>query len=330
MQQVTLTRIVFLAELILGLAVAGCVANPAFTPETTLASTMAVIEIEPASTVTPKPTKTQVMPSPTSLPTTIVTPTITPAVPPEEILNLFKTNGGCLLPCWWGILPGETAIETVKSFTDQFGDLAIHVLRQETGNFRVRVPEGNVQPEIDVVYGPLQGDTVEWLRVSPGLDYKNDAGEYSDRRGTPQYLEYYPAYAIAAVLATYGKPDVILLNGDMVNAPGPPWVYALTLVYPEKGIWAEYFGGMGGETYFGICPMQTSITLSLWEPQKYASIEEVLSSSLPVGAWGLGLGKLSTLEEKTDLTLDEFYQTFKDANYDTCFESPTERWYQQP
>jgi hypothetical protein len=87
---------------------------------------------------------------------------------------------------------------------------------------------------------------------------------------------------------------------------------------------------MGGETHFGICPMQTSITLSLWGPEKYTSVEEVLSSSLPVGAWGLGLGKLSTLEEKTDLTVDEFYETFKNADYDTCFESPTERWYQQP
>lgn len=316
---------------ILLLVVTGCAANPVSTPQAA-SSTIPASETQPASTVTPKPTKTRVAPSPTSSPTSTVTPTATSAVPPEEILNLLKTNGGCLLPCWWGILPGETTLETVKSFTDQFGGLAIHVLREETGNFRVRVPDGNVRPEIDVVYGPLQADKVEWLRVSPILHRKNDAGEYEmqDRRGDPQYLAHYTTYTIASMLTTYGKPDSILLSGDMTNEPGPPWVYALTLVYANRGIWVEYFGGMGGEPNLSICPMQTSIRLWLWEPEKYTSVEEVLSSSLPLGGWGLSLGRLSTLNEKTDLTLDEFYEVFKDADYDTCFESPTERWLPKP
>ncbi len=332
MKQIKLTLTMFWAWVILGFIVTGCLTSPTLTTWITPSSNPAVTQTQPVSTLTPGLTKTLVAPSPTSLPTSAATPTAISAVSPEEILNLLKTNGGCQLPCWWGIMPGETTIETVKGFTERFGGLAVHVLWQETGNFAIRVPDGNVRPDIDVVYGPLGDDKVEWLNLSPSLDHKNDAGEYEigDGRGDPRYLDYYPAYTIAALLATYGKPETVLLSGDAVNEPGPPWIYALTLVYSEKGIWAEYFGGMGGEPNFRICPMQASVSLSLWEPGKYASVEDVLSSSLPVGLWGLGLGKISTIEEKTDLTLDEFYEIFKDADYDTCIESPTDRWYKKP
>lgn len=321
MQISKLMRNVFLG---LGLMLAGCSVQPATLPQATLKPSATLL----ANTVTPRPTQTPTLVSPTATATATISPTVSPA----EILNLMKTNGGCELPCWWGILPGKTTIETTKSFTTRFGNLAIHALRQETGNFRIWVPDGEVQPNIDVIYGPLQGEQTEWLRVRLGLDYKNDVGEYAirDIRGDPQYLDYFPAYTIAALLTTYGKPNTILLNGDMVNEPGLSWVYALTLVYPTQGIWVEYFGSMdsmGGEQHFSLCPLQASVSLSLWQPGQYNSLEEMLAASMPMGGWGQGLGELTTLEEKTELTVDKFYEVFKDASYSTCFESPMERWY---
>ena len=168
--------------------------------------------------------------------------------------------------------------------------------------------------------------------MSPVLDYKNSAGEYetSSNLFDPQLLDYFPTYTIAAILSTYGKPEAIFLSGDETNSPGLDWVYALTLIYPKEGIRVEYFGGMTGQTTFGICPMQTSVRLWLWEPGKYTSVEDMNSSSIPFQGWGTGLSRAYTLEEKSDLTADEFYEIFKNANYDSCFESPKERWFQQP
>jgi hypothetical protein len=322
---------VLLAWVMLVPIVAGCIASPFSTRQATPSSIPAG-NTQSVSTLTPGPTQTLVAPSPTSLPTSTVTPTVIATVLPEEVLNLFKANGGCPLPCWWGIMPGETSIEIVKSFTERFGDLAIHVLRQETGNFAIRVPDGDVRPEIDIVYGPLQGSIVEWLDVTPFLYFKNSAGEYehSDNLFDPQLPDYFPIYTIAAILSTYGKPEAIFLSGDMTNSPGLDWTYALTLIYPKEGMRVEYFGGMTGKTTFGICPMQTSVRLWLWEPGKYTSVEEVNSSSISFQGWGTGLSEPSTLEEKTDLTIDEFYEIFKNATYDSCFESPKERWVQQP
>ena len=64
-------------------------------------------------TLTPRPTWT---PSPTWTPIPTRTPTATPLPFPtlesaemqSFIAEMLSTNGGCELPCWWGITPGET------------------------------------------------------------------------------------------------------------------------------------------------------------------------------------------------------------------------------
>ncbi len=173
MKQIKRMSNLLLAGMLFSFIAIGCAIYPVSTPPAT-PSTISTVETLSLSTVTPKPTTTPV-PSPTSLPTSTVGPTAIPTVPSEEILNSLRTNGGCLLPCWWSILPGETTIEMVRSFTERFGNSVVHVLLDDIGNFDIRVPDGNIQPKIDVVYGPLQGDMVEWLRVSPILYYQLDS-----------------------------------------------------------------------------------------------------------------------------------------------------------
>ena len=81
----------------------------------------------------PEPTATRRPPS-TPIPTLAPTATVVP-VPALEIDDqaeaigyLFDSNYGCALPCWWGIVPGETKWQAVEDF---LGPLAIEVEHQE-------------------------------------------------------------------------------------------------------------------------------------------------------------------------------------------------------
>jgi hypothetical protein len=54
----------------------------------------------------------------------MLTSTLFPTLPAEEmdetIQALIATNGGCFLPCWWGITPGVTSWDDANHFLLQF------------------------------------------------------------------------------------------------------------------------------------------------------------------------------------------------------------------
>ncbi len=84
-----------------------------------------------ASTITPTQRASTVTPT--------VTRTLSPPhllqwtpgakLPPDEvekkIMSLYSNNGGCELPCWWGITPGKTTGAESLSLLAPFGDTFI-------------------------------------------------------------------------------------------------------------------------------------------------------------------------------------------------------------
>lgn len=85
--------------------------------------TSTVTPVHPTSTspLTPTPTQTKTL-TPTLTPTPTWTPL--PTIPPDErldaMLDLLYTNAGCRLPCWWGIIPGETSWTSARRFLQAF------------------------------------------------------------------------------------------------------------------------------------------------------------------------------------------------------------------
>ncbi len=66
----------------------------------------------PRSTVTPTPVvDTGLL---TLTPTPLLPPILTKAEALAFIVNMQETNGGCELPCWWGITSGETTVQVAK------------------------------------------------------------------------------------------------------------------------------------------------------------------------------------------------------------------------
>jgi hypothetical protein len=301
---------------VVGAIVSGCVGSSTSVPMPQIATTLlpnASTANVPPATVSPAVTRPQSTATPTSLAT----------LSSEEARRLFfaslKNNGGCRLPCWWNIIPGQTPIDAVRISAARFGDLTVmNELESKTGRFLMSGFDGDRRVDVDVSYGPLQSGKVEWLDVSNSLYLKID-GSYQDTPRDSSY--YYQAYTIAELLSTYGKPASVLLGGDADRK-----IFSLSTVYPEKGIWVEYAGDLVSSKdglSFKVYPMQASIHVWLWQTGKYTSIDDLRSSSVPILVWG---EHHQSIEKMTHLTLDEFYDMLKEAKRDSYFETPKRLW----
>lgn len=110
---------------------AACHSSTSVTPTvvpvaTTIPDPTSIVTIQPTNTPTHQIQFTST-PHGTPLPTPAFTWTSLPILPTLStsgadllISDLLINNGGCKLPCWWGIMPGETpwneAYQTLSTF----------------------------------------------------------------------------------------------------------------------------------------------------------------------------------------------------------------------
>ena len=186
---------------------------PATTPVVVVTSSTATvlptqIPASPTSTTTRTPTSTPTRvprPTATSLPTKTATPTKYPTLDAQGRLNFvlqaLKTNGGCQLPCWWGITPGKT---TWAEMVDTFAKQGIGFDTYEPGKLYLSmVTSGNyLEPTVDVVFSEGDG-----LVQSIGI-----RTEYYYILAQPKYFDTWHDYALDKVLARYGLPTQVYLQ----------------------------------------------------------------------------------------------------------------------
>lgn len=239
-------------------------------------------------------------------PLTSVTPM--PTLSYEEksdiLTELMMTNGGCLLPCWWGIVPGQSDI---KSVGNKFYSKGFSIWDEGT------TLVGGVVYTVDVKF-EVQNNNIHYIQVK--------GGNISDFP-TSDWEQYY----LHSVLNQYGKPSQIQIFAPWRPDPGP-LSYDLFVFYPDLGIVIEYVG-LAEELTLETgraCPQLTpfSINLTLYQPEAF-SVEEILqivmpSQELQAIAPPDVLYDWTNIEMATEFTLEHFYRTFKEADKQQCFD----------
>ncbi|MEZ4518001.1 MAG: hypothetical protein R3C44_14670 [Chloroflexota bacterium] len=235
---------------------AGCVATRN-DPELGEIRLLETPQLQPSAEATfPTPTETRLRPTetptatavpltstltPTPLPTSTSTPTPVPTLTIEEedglVRHLMETNGGCQLPCWWGIAFGAT-VESVKQ---QFATMGIgisgwDVERLDVGDrgctaLGYLLPnDPHYQVNIYLCAQEVAG-AVQSIEVS--------AQRPIDEIPRQHYWDDWQPYFLGSILETYGVPgyvEIILANPA---EPIPPY-YILRLSYPEQGLQIAY------------------------------------------------------------------------------------------
>jgi len=322
------------------LLILGCISEETqLTPE----EPTAVIE---SSTMTPTvtevsmiPTSTStLMPTQTSKPTAIMIPSATPTITPsttatairvptlttteEQVLyqELMTTNGGCDLPCWWGIELGES-LESVNQKFINLGmpwlgiDNSYKVESDQMGTFRTGsfVEDGTQISYRLSVYTEFHelNNAVEYIYINvnrPIYDF-----------GQQEIIRDWEQYYLNSFLQRYGKPTQVYFRirtvSDFMVLPQ----FSVSLLYREKGLAITYHidaiwldeAYTQAELCLNIENLR-ALELSLFDPDGY-------------DIWGYQFApylderyKALTWEAEIGMPLDTFYETYQHPENLNC------------
>ncbi|MBI9051122.1 MAG: hypothetical protein JEZ00_16995 [Anaerolineaceae bacterium] len=221
--------------------------------------------------------------------------------------NMYATNGGCELPCLWGLAPGGK-LEDVIDVYFEYG-----LIRDYS---RSELPDGfpiYVYPPEDInLFG--QGD--RWHIQVHTTDGLIDTVEMN-----ASYLKQFNEEGLEWLLKDLGNPEEIELRVFFLDRPNS--MYEMHLYYPDKGVrisWRELVESIEiGDTTFQakICPKDYAA--------HYDQTDFALRYSLPrIYSWIPGNNPFKQLanpltNENADADLDHFYETYFESETVNCF-----------
>lgn len=297
--------------------VIGCAAQPesssiprnaVFTP-TSSANSVQRITSPPMPISTALPTATLV---PTQPPTTFPLPTLSADEAQAVMLDLFWNNGGCRLPCWWGITPGRTSWETAQRFLATFAFAIKQGGSLEYPLYSVYfiVPK-EVDPNAEEPH-PIAlthnyhviKEIVEVIEVDPGL---------------------VSSYKLSEFLKAYGSPAEVWLRTYSQAREGD-LEFDVVLFYPQQGLLARYATqAQAVGSVIRACPQKEPMAImALWSPRRVLAFSDATSQTINIrdeADW-----RYRPLQEVTQLDIEAFHTAFQNPANPTCLETPAELW----
>lgn len=311
-----------LCGLIVFLLVSGCdLSAPNIHPSTTVVpqitipftptGTEPVVSSTTTMTLTPQPFSTAT-PSYTPSYTPSKLPTFFPTLPSQEaklaILELYKNNGTCHLPCWWGINPGVTTLDEANRILSPLGNILIETNVQGVAyHSKMKVfssmdPDGQIEARLVAKANLITGIYISSTSVMRSFDH-----------------------TFAGILNYFGPAEEIWI--DFHGRPGTGGEkYDLILFYPSKGVLVRIFGyasEKGG--IFSLCPQIQPTDdpfLYLWSPDNKITLNTIGSDIFLNQINSLNKSSLQGFVYLKTLIIDfnpsAFYRTFRKPSNDSC------------
>lgn len=293
---------------------------PSAEPPVTNISTPHVLQ--PTHTPIPNtPTSTSIpdTPTPTTIPITAMPrPTTTATLTHEQIdanlSELMLTNGDCELPCWWGIVPGETPLDSAR---ENLATLGASIVGSSSLSMGV---DWGMGIEFEV-----SNSIIQTMDIYSG--YNN-----SGRIDRDKYTNGWQPYKLIAVLDRFGLPTRVLVYYPFQADPSSP-AYHFLVFYEELGIEIDYTGSVEilGEDHYRACPDMAdiwNIHLFLYQP---GYVEDVVERILPASSISYiadpeTAHEAISWQQTTGTTLESFYESFHNNEANACFEFITPEW----
>lgn len=277
----------------------------------TASATMTASPIQPTETptITPSITPTR---TPTLKPSLTPLPTLPTETARAYVLGLLEDNGGCQLPCWWGLTPGETDWDAAEQFLASFSSLMATYrdspMAQDFFAFSYiyYLPEPQF-PSYAEIRITIRSEKITQLNIS-GIDGAN-------------------AYQIRSMLKRYGQPDSVWIFATTSMMP-PDWKSGFSLVlYYDEGVFASYSGEslLGGNIIQG-CVNELGV-IHLLEDRKGLDASIVVKE---LDNFSTILDRKKPLQEVTDLSIERFYELFSKNTGRVCVFTPKIYWDDEP
>jgi hypothetical protein len=240
----------FLSFMIIAIMFTGCTVStsevntlPRGVPEPN-PSVTEVPQRNPAATVSPflkeSPKNTQtkfitpiisLTPTPAQMPSLTPKPTLSEIESKGEVIGLLSTNGNCLFPCFWGIMPGKSSWAETKnillSISSNINSFALPGAPEVEGvDWEYRLPnEKKFEDGIRQRYF-VEDDKI--LIISPSRPHGESA--------SPEAID---RYTLNKILKDFGEPEEILIQTYSAT-PDKSHPFNVLIIYPHRGIMINY------------------------------------------------------------------------------------------
>jgi len=249
-------------------------------------------------TVTPLP-KTDPSPTPSPIPTLI------PQVAIETVNSLLENNGGCELPCWWGITPGKTTLSDAHRKLAAFTDMKIVRSPRADDNKIFREYRYKISPEKE---GSLVLVTLDDVVIEIGPGPNSTEGRYTVHD-----------------LLKYGEPRQIYIT-TFYSVPFSPVPFTLVLDLQDRNILAFYLlDARYQNEYVKACPENSGPFLILTAPGYDWTFDEIEKWILGEKPPADDPHYLRSIDKATDFSVPSFFSTFLDKQ-DACILTKRNLW----
>lgn len=273
------------------------------------------------------------VPSLTSSPVNTATPTPTmtaiPTLPAEKararLLDLLALNGGCRLPCLWGITPGKSSYQDVQVVLMALSSLSysLHLNPSGSSDVTPRLAEGDLEIYNRVAFLSDPNETVYRVAYNVEAHKLLQEGGYLDIFDSEFFGERIGSYALPHILSEQGVPLSIMIStyGGPLSRGGTGG-FDILLLYPDQGILVNYTTQMqlSGTNVRG-CPSNAHVEMELYPPGNSESFYDLLNQT----DWGAKFSAYQPLEQVTSMSSEEFYETFRQPT-DNCVETSAKLW----
>ena len=291
------------------------------TPKEIQFSTTVPETLEPTRIPTSTLTSTPVA-SPTAIPFTATPVTPVPTWRPQEqeayLLNLIETNNNCRLPCLFGIQPGISIWEEIRSVESPFYLRKVY-LPDSNGflypHFHVKDKIGH----LDVAFSGT-GHLVEHITADEYIFWR------SDPRYSPAMAKATRGYSLPNFLDQYGMPSRILLQVQEQIESNSGNLAEILLFYDHLGFGIHYFflnavtqDPVNSATRLCLKDDQLeSFKLYLQAPDDRTPLEKMITTD--IGGRFFPYDRLQPLEDITTLSIKDFYNRFTSSPTKDCFD----------
>jgi len=296
------------------------------TPST--ASPTALLSVR-SSTGTITPTIT---PAATDTPTSLAIPTLPVEQARNRLLELLANNGGCRLPCLWSIAPGKSNYQEGRAILLPLSSVAetVYFDSSSPDDISPFYVEGDLRLNIRVAYlygndGIVSGIAFRAREEQVATDSNGNLISTTPIYGLPTFIKRVEYYSLAHLLSEQGLPTSVMITsaGPSINRRGSIFTQIVVL-YPNQGIWARYTTLVNEYEVGSIiksCPINAHVEMDLYPAGNPDSFYTLLDKT----DWGTTKNSYKPLQEATMMSVEQFYETFRQQT-EKCIETPVKIW----
>lgn len=340
-------KITLRIEILLGvLLLLSCNSRPLAVDQETLtvsaASPNSVIErpspsvsmnVKPTALVTRTPkitSTTSILKSTAITEVTIVSTTsvlLSPMVDQEKrmtnLVELLNTNGGCDLPCWWGISPGQTLWSNAKQFLLSIGaniysNYEFSKLVHSTPNFDepvIKVSDNQPGYNDNRIYFIEKDKIVEQVYIN------------ADGWTNPKIFQsHWQSYMPRQILGKYGLPERIRVYTNSTSM-GDRHSYDLWFIYDTKKFAIRYDGilQINNGNNFEICITKNGQEIT--QIELFTQAAHLVEPLEEMGGFTTAEYKNTlSIEDAAGIEVDKIYNLLSSDIQNACFTTPIDLW----